>query len=43
MPLRFDVDYNDPALAFEPLVDEVFQELQSNFLEMPRGEGFTDY
>jgi hypothetical protein len=43
MPLRFDVDYNDPALAFEPLVDEVFGELQSNFLEMPRGEGFTDY
>lgn len=43
MPLRFDVDYNDPTLAFDPLVDEVFGELQSNFLEMPRGEGFTDY
>jgi len=43
MPLRFDVDYNDPALTFDPLVDEVFSELQSNFLEMPRGEGFTDY
>lgn len=43
MPLRFDSDYKDPTLAFEPLVDEVFGELQSNFLEMPRGEGFTDY
>lgn len=43
LPLRFDIDYNDPALAFDPLVDEVFGELQSNFLEMPRGEGFTDY
>ncbi len=43
MPLRFDVDYNDPTLVFDPLVDEVFGELRSNFLEMPRGEGFTDY
>jgi len=43
MPLRFDVDYTDPTLKFEPLVDEVFGELQSSFLEMPRGEGFTDY
>lgn len=43
MPLRFDLDYNDPALKFEALVDEVFGELQSSFLEMPRGEGFTDY
>jgi hypothetical protein len=43
MPERFDVDYRDPALAFDPLIDEVFGELQSSFLEMPRGEGFTDY
>lgn len=43
MPDRFDVDYRDPSLAFDPLIDEVFGELQSNFLEMPRGEGFTDY
>lgn len=43
MPLRFDLDYNDPGLAFEPLVDEVFSELQSSFLEMPRGDGFIDY
>lgn len=43
MPLRFDLDYKDPDLAFDPLVDEVFSELQSSFLEMPRGEGFIDY
>ena len=43
MPSRFEVDYNDPTLAFEPLVDEVFAELKSSFLEMPRGDGFIDY
>lgn len=43
MPKRFDVDYRDPNLDFEPLVTEVFEELQSNFLEMPRGDGFTEY
>ena len=34
MPLRFDLDYNDPSLKFDLLVDEVFGELQSSFLEM---------
>ena len=43
MPLRFEADYSDPSLAFDPLVDEVFSELKSIFLEMPRGEGFIDY
>jgi len=43
MPLRFEADYADPSLSFDTLVDEVFGELQSSFLEMPRGEGFTDY
>lgn len=43
MPKRFDVDYLDPALSFDPLIDEVFEELQSSFIEMPRGDGFTDY
>ena len=43
MPLRFDVDYDDPDMAWEPLVDEVFGELTSSFLEMPKGEGFIDY
>jgi len=43
MPLRFDIDYQDPAVIWEPLVDEVFSELQSSFIEMPKGEGFIDY
>jgi hypothetical protein len=43
MPLRFEVDYRDPNIAWEPLVDEVFGELTSSFLEMPKGEGFIDY
>lgn len=43
MPLRFEIDYRDPAIAWEPLVDEVFSELTSSFLEMPKGEGFIDY
>jgi hypothetical protein len=43
MPLRFEADYGDIALSFEPLVDEVFAELKSSFLELPRGEGFIDY
>ena len=43
MPLRFKIDYRDPAIAWEPLVDEVFGELKSSFIEMPKGEGFIDY
>ena len=43
MPSRFDVDYGDPGIAWDPLVDEVFGELTSGFLEMPKGEGFVDY
>ncbi len=43
MPLRFDIDYRDSNIAWEPLVDEVFGELTSSFLEMPKGEGFIDY
>lgn len=43
MPLRFEADYRNQQLSFEPLVDEVFAELKSSFLELPRGEGFIDY
>jgi hypothetical protein len=43
MPLRFEIDYRDPNITWEPLVDEVFGELTSSFLEMPKGEGFIDY
>lgn len=43
MPLRFDIDYDDPGIAWDPLVDEVFSELTSIFLEMPEGADFIDY
>lgn len=43
MPLRFEIDYRDTNIAWEPLVDEVFGELKSSFIEMPKGEGFIDY
>jgi hypothetical protein len=43
MPLRFEIDYRSADVAWEPLVDEVFGELTSSFLEMPKGEGFIDY
>lgn len=43
MPLRFDIDYANPAVEWEPLVDEVFGELTSSFIEMPKGDGFVDY
>ncbi len=43
MLLRFEVDYNDPGLSIDPLIDEVFGELKSSFLEMPKGEGFIEY
>jgi hypothetical protein len=43
MPLRFETDFNKGKVDFEPLIDEVFTELKSTFLTMPRGEGFLDY
>ncbi|HVY20690.1 MAG TPA: hypothetical protein VHA70_11530 [Bauldia sp.] len=43
MPLRFEIDYRNSSISWEPLVDEVFSELTSSFLELPKGEGFIDY
>lgn len=43
MLYRFEVDYRDRNLEFDPLIDEVFSELRSSFLEMPRGDGFITY
>jgi hypothetical protein len=43
LPLRFQADYSNPTLNFDALIDEVFGELQSAFIEMPKGEGFIDY
>lgn len=43
MPSRFEVDFSDPNLDIDPFIDEVFSELKSGFMELPRGEGFVDY
>jgi hypothetical protein len=43
MPLRFSADYSDPKLDIDRLIDEVFSELKSGFLELPKGQGFVDY
>jgi len=43
MPLRFEVDYHNPDIPWSPLIDEVFSELKSSFIQMPKGEGFIDY
>lgn len=43
MPLRFKVDFSDAAIDWDPLVDEVFDELASSFLEMPKGSCFIEY
>ena len=43
MPLRFSADYSDPSLNLDPFIDEVFGELKSGFLELPKGQGFVEY
>ncbi|MFZ1961941.1 MAG: hypothetical protein WAU78_00470 [Roseiarcus sp.] len=43
MPLRFEADFSDPALNLDPYIDEVFGELKSGFLELPKGQGFVEY
>ena len=39
MPSRFDANFDDAQIAWDPLIDEVFDELTSSFLEMLKGEG----
>ncbi len=43
MPLRFETNYRDPNVPWDPLVDEVFDELRSTFLEVPKGDDFIEY
>jgi hypothetical protein len=43
MPLRFDADFSDPGLSLDPFIDEVFSELKSGFLELPKGQGFVEF
>ncbi len=43
MPSRFNANYSDPTLNLDPFIDEVFGELTSGFLELPKGQGFVEY
>lgn len=43
MSSRFEADFSDPALDLDPFIDEVFGELKSGFLELPKGPGFIEY
>lgn len=43
MPSRFDADFSDPSLNIDSFIDEVFGELKSGFLELPKGQGFIEY
>ncbi len=43
MPLRFSANFADPKLDLDPFIDEVFGELKSGFLELPKGQGFVEY
>jgi len=43
MPSRFEENYADPTINLDPFIDEVFSELKSGFLELPKGQGFVEY
>lgn len=43
MPSRFNADFSQPRLNLDPYIDEVFSELKSTFLTLPKGDGFVDY
>jgi len=43
MPSRFEIDYGHASIDWDPLIDEVFDELTSSFIEMPKGTGFVEY
>ena len=43
MPFPFEVPFDQVAASLDTFVNEVFGALQSEFLNLPRGEGFIDY
>ncbi len=43
MPFPFEVPFADIAGNLDAYVDEVFGALQSEFLTLPKGEGFVEY
>ncbi|MGQ0752857.1 MAG: hypothetical protein ACT4PS_20230 [Betaproteobacteria bacterium] len=43
MPFPFEFSFDEVQQSLESCVDEVFGALQSEFLSMPKGEGFIEY
>jgi hypothetical protein len=43
MKYPFEADFGEILAAPEPFISEVFSSLASEFLTMPKGEGFVDY
>jgi hypothetical protein len=43
MPFPFEIPFTQVEANLEIFVDEVFGALQSEFLNLPKGEGFIDY
>ena len=43
MPFPFEVPFTEVEAKLDIFVDEVFGALQSEFLNLPKGEGFIDY
>ena len=43
MPFPFEVSYEEVERNLDAFVDEVFGALQSEFLNLPKGQGFVDY
>ena len=43
MPFPFEVDFEDVESDLETYVDAVFGALESDFLVMPKGEGFVEF
>src|SRR2546428_7346617 len=43
MPFPFEVTFTEVEANLDGFVDEVFGALQSEFLNLPKGDGFVDY
>jgi len=43
MPFPFEVSHEEVERNLDAFVDEVFGALQSEFLNLPKGQGFVDY
>jgi hypothetical protein len=43
MPFPFEVPFDQLAANLDAYVEEVFGALQSEFLNLPKGDGFIDY